>query len=470
MIIELGNDHARLVSATERERRWLEDFLSIKDASARYNPHSDGRISLISEVLGTFPAGFAVLVMQRGQKAGLTIELLDKRVCPIKQDPRADVGWLRDYQLEAVNEARIHPRGIFHHATGAGKTEIMVALGEVYNCTWLILTHRKSLMYQTAKRWAKRTGEEVGIIGEGIFRPRRITVGTFQSVRAAMRKKRIAFQRFFASIQAVGVDEVHVVPAKSFRYVLSHLPNAYYRYGFSGTPFARGDKKGVYVIGMVGPRIHRIRAGELIDKEVLAEPRIVMVPFKQKPLKGMYSEVYEALVATNADRNRLVLKIARKAEKPAFLFVRALKHGKALEKLLHARGIPCEFVWGRHKEAERQAAIRRLVHGDIDVLICNVVFQEGIDVPELQSVITAMGGKSIIATLQNLGRGMRRRDEKGQVTKAKFDVFDVADSGCGCRKMARRHTSCKWFDRHTRGRMKTYAAERFTVVEDSSLA
>ena len=102
----------------------------------------------------------------------------------------------------------------------------------------------------------------------------------------------------------------------------------------------------------------------------------------------------------------------------------------------------------------RRAAIRRLVHGDTDILIANVIFQEGIDIPELQSVVIAAGGKSTIAILQDVGRGMRKYTAEGAVAKSAFQVFDFADRGSAV------------LARHTRGRLEAYAVEKYPVIEE----
>lgn len=469
MILFATNDWAGIVSATDSERRWLEDFLSVSDASGRWKGRDDNRLSLISVVTGQFLAGFLPMVLERAAKKHVRVEVVDRRTPPCSADAKADINWLRDYQMEAIFAAKKWHRGIFHHATGAGKTELMIALGELYPVRWLILVNEKTLLAQTRKRWAERTGEVVGQIGDGVWNPKRITVAMWQSVRKAMRSRLKEHKAFFASILAVAADECHGVASKSLRYIFSHLPNAYYRYGFSGTPFGRSDKKSVYVIGCIGPRIHRVRAVDLIDREVLARPKITLVEVGHPSMAGSFNDVYELAVVRSSKRYRAIERYAKKVAKPALLFVRHVTHGRILEKKLRAAGLQVEFVWGEKKTPQRQAAIRRLVHGDTDIIVCNVVFQQGIDIPELQSVIHAGGMKSIIMTLQNLGRGMRRKDSKGRVTKDEFEVIDIFDATCGCSGKTR-HRSCKWLDRHSRTRKKTYLAEGYSVVVDSSLA
>lgn len=266
-------------------------------------------------------------------------------------------------------------------------------------------------------------------------------------------------------VDGVLVHNCHVTPAASFWKVTQSCGNAYYRYGFSGTPFARTDSKSLYVVAALGPTIHRISAEYLIKRGFLARPRIQLTTVIHQPavVRGKaitWDSVYKEEVVLHDTRNRTIATLAQGATKPALLFVKAIAHGKILEKRLRALGMNVEFVWGEAETPQRRAAIKRLVHGDIDVLICNVIFQEGIDIPELRSVLIASGGKSAIMVLQNTGRGTRRHAKDGSVTKDEFTVYDIQDRGCGC---GGRHAACKWLEKHTRDRLAAYAMEKYPV-------
>lgn len=475
MLIQVENIAAKILRANDDERSWLSDYLSFPDEKAKFRrgpvwQKGDGKVHMMSDLTGTFPAGFMDIVKKAAKEEGHAIDFVDKRKRPVPYDPKGTVDWLRDYQLEAIQIAKKTERGVFHHTTGAGKTEIMVALGEVYPCRWLILTHSKDLLAQTCERFARRTGEEVGQIGDGVFSPKRVTAATFQTMFKRLKARDAKLLKFLDTIQGVMVDECHVAAADTFWRVIMSLKNAFYRYGFSGTPFARSDKKSIFTWGAIGPIIHRISAELLQQKGVLAKPRISMLPVAQTVLETTWTEVYEKAVVSSVPRNEVVMYAAGKlATKPCLLFVNHVKHGKLLEAELRARGHKVEFVWGSAKLAVRQAAIRRLVHGDTDILLCNVIFQEGIDIPELQSVVIAQGGKSIIAALQRVGRGTRRRAANGEVTKEEFEVFDIADRGCGCAGV-KKHLGCRWIEKHARGRKAAYASEKYEVKLDAVAA
>jgi superfamily II DNA or RNA helicase len=224
-------------------------------------------------------------------------------------------------------------------------------------------------------------------------------------------------------------------------------PNAYWRFGFSGTPLARGDQKNILSVAVLGEVIYRVRAEDLIARGVLSRPRIKFLPVRQTVLGIDWRVVYQAGVVDSTPRNRVVVGAAIAAAKPCLLFVMDISHGRALEAMLRAAKQKVEFVWGEDSSVERLRAIIRLRNGDIDVLVTSSVFDTGVDIPELKSIVNAVGLKSGIKTLQRLGRGSRIADGK-----VDFEVIDIDDRGN------------TWLRDHSRWRRKAYESEGYEVV------
>ena len=55
-------------------------------------------------------------------------------------------------------------------------------------------------------------------------------------------------------------------------------------------------------------------------------------------------------------------------------------------------------------------------------VICTAVWKEGVNIPELNVVINAAGGKSELVTLQTIGRGLRKTENKSELII--YDFFD----------------------------------------------
>jgi len=209
------------------------------------------------------------------------------------------------------------------------------------------------------------------------------------------------------------VHNCHTLPAQSFLQVAMLTRSAYYRVGVSGTPLDRDDNRSIYAVATLGPVIYRIKADTLIDAGVLARPSIRMVHCTQRSDKPTWQGVYGESIVRSSARNNVIVDCAKVAKKPCLLFVKEISHGKQLEKMLLKAGIRCAFTWGNHSTDYRMSRVRDLVRGAIDVLICSVVFQEGLDVPELESVIVGSGGKCLgpdVLVLRYDGRMIRAAD------------------------------------------------------------
>jgi superfamily II DNA or RNA helicase len=310
----------------------------------------------------------------------------------------------------------------------SGKTEIFCGLCKALPCHWLFVVHRADLMYQAAKRWELRGGHAPGVCGDSTWTPdpkRRLTVATFQTLARGLAKKDPKVLALLHDAEGLCVDECHTAPAQEFGKVIAETRRAYWRVGLSGTPLDRSDKRAIFAIGGLGPVIFRVSPQQLIDLGILARPIIRAVTLTQDhPAKG-WQAAYKHLITQSHVRNAIIVDIVKIAAKPSFVFVKGVEHGKLLTKALLASGIRTEFVWGQKSTDVRAQAIKDLQYGNVDVVVCSVIFQEGIDVPELASVVNAAGMKSAIAALQRIGRGMRSNRGK----KKDFEVWEIRDRG-----------------------------------------
>jgi superfamily II DNA or RNA helicase len=477
MIVQLGNVRVQVVAATAEEEDWLTAYLGVPDEKAKYRTgNAPASRPLYSRRSRTFPAGLLGMVRDDGKLAGFTVQVRDMRARPCAPDPRVDLTWLTDFQQDAVEHGFAKQRGVFHCGTGAGKTEIMVALGAVLPCEQVVFVHRVSLLKEIGERFERRTGERAGSVGGGVVNLQRFTVAMFQTVHRAVGAKDAKILGWLARCGVMHVDEGHTLPSATFWQVTVACSNAFFRYAYSATPFARADHRGMLVVAATGPVLYRVRMSELVDQGIVARGsvRLVRYTHRGKGLRGgqLYADAYAANIVANPARNTLVVETVRRAPKPLLLFVRVLEHGKLLAAELNAAGVSSEFLWGAHNVAKREAAVHRLEHGDIEVIVANVIFQEGVNIPSLRTVVSAAGGKSEIAALQNAGRGSRRRDREGAVSKEEFVVYDIADTPCAhCGlvgtegELVFRHRVCQWFARHTRARHASYLAEGYAVLD-----
>mgnify|MGYP001579345397 FL=1 len=470
MIIEEDTLYSRVASATAHERAWLYQYLSFDTASTPRQAEAararaaeagrqdawDGRLHLYNRRYDTLPTGFLRVVQRAAAQASVSIEILDKRPQLQPPDLSADTSWLRDYQLAAGMAMLRGQRGVLKAPTGSGKTQVFIALAR-----WLpwarfgVLVHRADLMHQAAERYESITGERAGRLGDSESDIRRFTVATFQTVARGVGKgsEQGALDPWLRGLDAVVIDEVHILPASSFWKTIMRARAARFRWGVSGTPFRRGDQRDVLVVAACGPMLYEIGSNELIARGLLARPEIRMVRVAQPEVGGSWAEVYERGVVQSTQRNAAVVRAVLRAKQPALVFVKAIEHGRLLHKMLSAAGLAVDFVWGSDSTAARKEAVKRLRRGDLQVLVCSTIFDVGIDIPEVRACIVASGGKSAIATIQRLGRGMRVVEGK-----AAMELWDFLDEG---------H---KWLRRHSRERVRAFQQEGFDVQRISEAA
>lgn len=467
----------------------LDDALAIETKGSHFNTAVqsglwDGRRHVFhkNEEDGTFPAGVTGRVKALLREAGYRVmRTRDERArrhqdgvnspqtghadavveLEISDDMLAGIT-LRDDQMRVIAAALEAGCGLLHVATGGGKTEVAAAIMKALrDRRCLFIVHTKQLLLQARERIALRLGtieEHIGVIGDGRFEPKHITVATMQSltrVRGDAQKRVVA--KYLKTIDLLFLDETHHASAKSF-YRLVQRIDAPWRYGLSGTPFGLADGKGLLVEAAFGPVVARVSNDELIELGVNARPTIRMLEVTEPKLDdGLdWQSVYKAGIVLNDARNamlaREVTAFARK-EWPTLVLVRELWHGDKLSELLKAARVPHAFVHGQMPTDEVEHHKARLVEGKIIALIASPIFGEGVDLPSsdtfvgIKALVIADGGQSVANVLQKIGRGLRKKKGDNQL-----EVVDCADA------------THKWLARHSQERWALYESEGFEVV------
>jgi superfamily II DNA or RNA helicase len=467
MKLEVGNLNTLVSEATEDEWYWLHSFLAFDDPSSRFRDGGRGKaepkpIQLLDRKHNIFPSGLIELVRIASQMDSITVEITDKRKTTVARATNPDLEWLRDYQREAVDAVVKHTRGILWLPTASGKTEIAIGIVRSLPARWLFLVHRDTLQEQAAERFNLR-GDEASLFdstsNKSPWEGTSFVCATFQTLYVALQSGNQRAKELLQTAEGIIVDECHVLPADSFYDVVMGTPMARYRVGLSACPLARGDKRSILALAALGEVIYRLKTERLIAAGVVAKPYIRFVTVVQMGVRSgrKWQVLYHHGVVHSTVRNAALVDIIKGAEKPCIVFVHEIEHGRNLLHALIANGVEArhiEFAFGANDKRAKDKVLRRVEDGTLEVLICSVIFQEGIDLPSLRSVVVAAGLKSNIAAVQRIGRGMRRFARDGTVTKTEFNVWDVADIGM------------PMLERHTDDRRKAYEREGYEVIEE----
>ena len=101
-------------------------------------------------------------------------------------------------------------------------------------------------------------------------------------------------------------------------------------------------------------------------------------------------------------------------------FCVSVAHAEYMARSFEHAGIPAVAVSGASSTAERDAALRNLASGAVNCVFAVDLFNEGVDVPAIDTVLFLRPTESATVFLQQLGRGLRRADGKACLTVLDF--------------------------------------------------
>ena len=354
-----------------------------------------------------------------------------------------------DYQKELINKGLENKRGIIKSPTGSGKTLIMAGLVKALaGRKMVLLFNAKQLLTQTYDFLTKTCNmDNIGLcFGEGYIYGD-IMLCTVQSIERIL-------DTHLDESEVLMVDECHeFANGKTTLAAIRAFPKALYRLGFTATPPPDIIPQ-LNLEGSLGPVWDAVSTSGLVDEGKLTKPLIQLIdrPYNASSVDGdmPYMEVYDTYIVKNADRNNIIKRITndiKQKNKQARILIltKSLDHGRALEKLLGDREV--EFLEGANSLGERYKSITRFRnHPECSILIGTKILQTGINIEEITHFINARGMKSEIATIQALGRALRKHD-----TKEKVFIYDFMDKE-------------KYLKTHSEARKKHYEKEGHEVT------
>ncbi len=430
MIIKAGilkskieTDNMELLSALVR----LYSFkVPGAEYSVRYKRRSwDGKKTYISKN-GTFRTGLLPRILADLRKIEAFPEIIWEKEEIIPKDNIKEIKNFTyyDYQYELIRKSLESKRGIIKSPTGSGKTLIMAGLIKALEGRkMVILFNAKQLLTQTYDFLTKACGMDgIGLcFGEG-FIYGDIMLCTVQSIERIL-------DSHLEEAEVLMVDECHeFANGKVTLPAIQSFPNAYFRYGFTATP-PKDDIPKHNLEGALGANIQVVNTADLIDNGTLTKPIIQLIdrPYDASGLDEdmSYLDVYDTYIVYNEARNNIIKEIVNDIKKRnerarVLILTKSLDHGRTLESLV---GGSVEFLEGANSIGERYDCISRFRRcSESSVLIGTKILQTGVNIEEITHFINARGMKSEIATLQALGRALRKHENKKEVF-----VYDFLD-------------------------------------------
>lgn len=399
----------------------------------------DGVIRLLSKTKAGeyyFPAGLLETIETTLKPIGVDIEIKKPVECHKTSDQKLGLAWIgpktRSHQDEAYTKAMERLKNernvILEMPTGSGKTLTAIKIIRDLDVPTLILVHKKVLMNQWVKAFKTNTGYEPKQYGDKSKEIGPITIGMVQSI-----SKNSNFDIGF--FDCVVVDECHHTPCNE-TYKVMMKSDARYKFGLSATA-RREDGNELKMIAAIGSIVKVATTRELIERGILAKPTIeyIIAPIARRG--STYAESYKNQITLNDERSELIARRAYKfAEegKSVLIAVDRIVHGARLNKMIKGS----KFIHGKTNSEERNEVLDAFEKKELLILI-STLLNEGSDIPSLDALIIAGGGKSEIAQIQKIGRALRVTNKKDSAT-----IVDVQDPG-------------KWLRDHAQQRAATYA-------------
>lgn len=341
-------------------------------------------------------------------------------------------------QLEAERQVRGYTRNLVVAATGTGKTVISALDYKRFRqqhpdapCRLLFVAHREEILKQSLYTFrAVLKDANFGELYVGNYQPERIdhlfiSIQTFNAQRFT-EKTSPTFYDYIV------VDEFHHAAAPTYQQLLqAYQPRILL--GLTATP-ERMDGKSI--LPYFNNRIAaEIRLPEAIDRELLCPFQYFGVTdtVDLDTLKwsaggydrGELSRVY-ALSGAVANRRAdhviaAVLKYVTDIQDVKGLgFCVSVEHAEFMSRYFNAHHIPSMFLTGKSAEEERKNAKSRLVAGEIRFIFVVDLYNEGVDIPEVNTVLFLRPTESLTIFLQQLGRGLRLAAHKECLTVLDF--------------------------------------------------
>ena len=332
--------------------------------------------------------------------------------------------------LDELSAERAHGRmrNLVVAATGTGKTVVAALdfkrLRPDYE-RLLFVAHRKEILQQSRDTF--RVVLRDGAFGEELFAG----------------DKPDQWDHVFASIQSLSgdvvakippdhfdvviVDEFHHAAAKSYDDLLTHLqPKVLV--GLTATP-ERADGKSV--LHHFGGRIaSEIRLWKALDQGLLS-------PFQYFGLAGpdvsgvkwsggryAASELSNVYTSDHLFVKRILQELHAKVADVTWMkalgFCVDIAHAEFMAAEFVKAGIAAAAVSATTKQRERDAALRDLEHGKLQIVFSVDLFNEGVDVPRVDTIVFLRPTESATVFLQQLGRGLRLAEGKECCTVLDF--------------------------------------------------
>lgn len=336
-------------------------------------------------------------------------------------------------EIDAERSVHNRHRNLVVAATGTGKTVVAaldyrrLATDSSRRPSLLFVAHRKEILTQSLRTYRE-------VLADANFGELYVD-GAFPK----------DWKHVFASVQSLSsygvahlpidafdivvIDEFHHAAAKTYRALLDHLEPTELL-GLTATP-ERADGINVRDAFFDGRIATELRLWDALGAELLCPFHYFGVAdntdLSQLSWKhGTYDAAELSTLFTGNDaRTRIILKqlhekVLDTTSMRALGFCVTIDHAKYMTAAFNEAGISARTVTGNSTADDRAAALTALRDGTVNILFTVDLFNEGLDIPNVDTILFLRPTESATVFLQQLGRGLRRTAGKAVLTVLDF--------------------------------------------------
>ncbi|WP_404354870.1 DEAD/DEAH box helicase family protein [Cytobacillus firmus] len=372
------------------------------------------------------------------------IELQPKVVVREEQEAYGEIK-PRFAQLDALGELdktleEDYNRALVVMATGLGKTYLAGFFAQKFQRV-LFIAHLEEILHQAKNSFHQIMPKRISGIYNGKQKEENADTIFASIYTLSMQRHLKAFEP--EEFDLIIVDEFHHAAADSYQRVLSYFrPD--FLLGITATP-DRNDNKDVYAIcdGNVAFRLDFLDAIE----------RKWLTPFKYY---GVYDDTDYSQITWLGNRydeeellqlqlrDDMAEKILQawldKKQTRTIGFCSSIKQANFLSNYFNSKGFKTVALHSKQVNIGRQDAIQKLAGGELDVIFTVDLFNEGVDIPAVDTLLFVRPTESLTVFTQQIGRGLRLHDSKSHCTvidlignyrnaDIKLSLFDTSEKG-----------------------------------------
>ncbi len=305
-------------------------------------------------------------------------------------------------------------RGLLISATGTGKTYASAfAIREAKPERLLFLVHREQIAKQALNTYKTVLEEDnFGLLtGNHHDKNAKYLFSTIQT----MSKEETYTQFKQTEFDYIVIDEVHRAGAPSYQKIMQYFKPKFYL-GMSASP-DRTDDFDIYKL-FHHNIIYEIRLKKALEENMLCDFHYFGIndPVDANNTSDEHvDKIIENLEYYKYSGNRV----------KGLIFCNTIENAETYSKKLNQRGYKTVSLSGKNTQEEREQAIQKLITNkenteQLDYILTVDIFNEGVDIQEINQIVMLRPTESSIIFIQQLGRGLRKSKDKEYVVILDF--------------------------------------------------